>query len=117
MTLTPPAPGGGTGGSPPARDLEVTDGQKLKLGDTTVTLYLTPGHTPGTVSAIIPVTWNGKPHVIAFWGGTGFPRTVESTPVSGGLIRYEESLKRFTKIGIDAGVDGMISNHSELGFV
>ena len=27
-----------------------TDGQKLTLGDTTMTLYVTPGHTLGTVS-------------------------------------------------------------------
>ena len=29
------------------RDMDVTDGQKVTLGDTTVTLMLTPGHTPG----------------------------------------------------------------------
>ena len=32
-----------------------TDGYKLTLGDTTLALYLTPGHTPGTISTIIPV--------------------------------------------------------------
>jgi metallo-beta-lactamase class B len=32
------------------RDTNVTDGQKLTLGDTTVTLGLTPGHTPGTIA-------------------------------------------------------------------
>ena len=32
----------------PKRDMIATDGQKLTLGDTTLTLYLTPGHTPGT---------------------------------------------------------------------
>ena len=124
MTLNPSARGGAGGPArgggatqravPPARDQDVVDGQKLTLGDTTVTLYLTPGHTPGTVSAIIPVTDNGKPHMIAFWGGTGFPQTMEPTQGSGGLIQYEQSLRRFTQIGIDAGVDGMISNHSEL---
>ena len=40
----------------PTRDLIATDGQTLTLGDTTLTLDLTPGHTPGTVSTLIPVT-------------------------------------------------------------
>jgi glyoxylase-like metal-dependent hydrolase (beta-lactamase superfamily II) len=31
----------------PKRDVVATDGQKLTLGDTTLTLYLTPGHTRG----------------------------------------------------------------------
>ena len=36
----------------PRRDMVVTDGQKLTLGDRTVEIHLTPGHTPGTVSLI-----------------------------------------------------------------
>jgi metallo-beta-lactamase class B len=36
-------------GPPPARDMDITDGQKLTLGGTTLTFYLTPGHTPGTI--------------------------------------------------------------------
>src|ERR1700688_3864493 len=46
----------------PKRDMVATDGQKLTLGDTALTLYLTPGHTLGTVSVLIPVKDNGKPH-------------------------------------------------------
>ena len=42
------------GGTKPTRDMVATDGQKLTLGDTTVTLYITPGHTPGTLSVLIP---------------------------------------------------------------
>ena len=47
--------------------MDVTDGQKLTLGDTTLTLYITPGHTPATISTVIPVTDHGKPHMLAFW--------------------------------------------------
>jgi len=36
----------------PRKDMIATDGQKLTLGDTTITLYITPGHTPGTISLI-----------------------------------------------------------------
>ena len=32
----------------PKRDIVAKDGMKITLGDRTVTLWLTPGHTPGT---------------------------------------------------------------------
>jgi metallo-beta-lactamase class B len=98
----------------PRRDLVATDGEKLTLGNTSVTLYITPGHTPGTLSAIIPVTDHGKHHMIGFWGGTGYPGTFTPTQDSGGLDAYKESLLRFTKLAVDAGVDTPISNHSEI---
>ena len=56
----------------PKRDMVATDGYKLTLGDTTLTLYVTPGHTEGTISTIIPVKDGGAPHVAAAWGGTLF---------------------------------------------
>ena len=49
-------------GAPPhmRRGVDVIDGQKLTLGDTTLTLFLLPGHTPGSVSGIIPVKYQGR---------------------------------------------------------
>jgi metallo-beta-lactamase class B len=38
----------------PARDVVASDGQQLTVGDTTLILYVTPGHTLGTVSSIFP---------------------------------------------------------------
>src|SRR5215467_2207103 len=59
-------------GAKPRRDMVATDGQKLTLGDTTVTMYLTPGHTYGTISTLVPVKDRGTPHLAAEWGGTLF---------------------------------------------
>jgi len=42
------------------RGIDVLDGQKLTLGDTTLTLFLLPGHTPTSVSAIMPVRYQGR---------------------------------------------------------
>ena len=86
-----------------------TDGQKLTLGDTTITMYLTPGHTPGTLSYLIPVKDGGKPHLVAEWGGTAFnfPRTPENFKV------YAASAERFAEIAGKAGADAIISNHSD----
>jgi metallo-beta-lactamase class B len=102
-------------GPPPARDMEIVDGQKLTLGNTTLTFYVTPGHTLGTVSMFVPVTDNGRPHVLSFWGGSALPRALESRGEVGrmdaGLLTYKQSLERFIKIGEDGGADGFIANH------
>jgi metallo-beta-lactamase class B len=55
------------------RDMDVTDGQKLTLGDTTVTLALTPGHTPGTIAMIVPVKHQGRTHTALLLSGTQMP--------------------------------------------
>src|SRR4029453_2784163 len=39
-------------GEIPKRDGVVADKGKVTLGDTSITLYFTPGHTPGATSAI-----------------------------------------------------------------
>jgi metallo-beta-lactamase class B len=92
----------------PKKDMVATDGQKLTLGDTTVTLYLTPGHTPGTISTLVPVKDNGRAHLMAAWGGTAFnfPRTPEN------FRTYIESARRFRDIVGKAGADGLIANHT-----
>ena len=56
--------------NPPRRDIDATDGQKLTLGDTTITIYITPGHTAGTLSLLVPVKDHGVPHLAMEWGGT-----------------------------------------------
>jgi metallo-beta-lactamase class B len=54
----------------PEKDMVVTDGQKFTLGDMTLTLYVTPGHTPGTISMIIPNLKDGSQrHTAALLGG------------------------------------------------
>jgi Zn-dependent hydrolases, including glyoxylases len=98
----------------PRRDMVVTDGQRLTLGDTTLTMYLTPGHTPGTISTIIPVRDNGRPHVVAEWGGTGFNFTV--TPEKPRRYWYEtyaSSSDHFRDAVKKAGADVLIANHPE----
>jgi metallo-beta-lactamase class B len=96
-------------GTRPARDAVATDGQKLTVGDTTITMYLTPGHTPGTLSYLIPVRDNGRSHLVAEWGGTAFnfPRTPEN------FRTYAASAARFGEIATRAGADAVISNHSD----
>ena len=98
-----------TNGTKPKRDIEATDGQKLTLGDVTLTLYITPGHTLGTISTIIPLRDNSQPHVAAAWGGTrfNFGRNLEQ------LKMYAASAARFRDIADKARADVMFSNHTE----
>ncbi len=90
---------------PPKRDMVGTDGRKLTSGDTTITMVLTPGHTPGSLSFIIPVKDNGEPHMWALWGGTGPPRTLEDMKL------YEASAQHFLEYTDAAKVDVAMSNH------
>jgi metallo-beta-lactamase class B len=106
-------------GTKPKRDLVATDGQKLTLGDTTVTLYKTPGHTLGTLSTLIPVTDNGRPHVAASWGGTAFNwmgnRAAYITPDRPERFwfeTYSASARKFKDLSAKAGADVLISNHT-----
>ena len=46
------------------------EGTKVTLGDTTVDVIFTPGHTPGTLSYVFPVKDKGKTVMVAYSGGT-----------------------------------------------
>jgi metallo-beta-lactamase class B len=96
-----------TNGTKPKRDLEATDGQKLTLGDTTVTLYITPGHTPGTISSVFTVKDNGTPHVAALWGGVGLNTDKELVQT------YIRSAQRFSDIVKQSGADIILTNHTD----
>ena len=96
-----------TNGTKPTRDMVATDGQKLTLGDTTVTLYITPGHTPGTLSVLIPVKDGGRQHLAAMWGGTGLNPDRES------IQSYIKSAQRFSEIARAARADMILSNHTD----
>jgi len=55
----------------PRIDFIIEDGDTLTLGDTTLHLEITPGHTPGTTSLRFPVYDNGVEHQAYFHGGPG----------------------------------------------
>jgi metallo-beta-lactamase class B len=93
----------------PARDLVITDGEKLTLGDTTLTMYLTPGHTNGTVSTLIPLRDGAEMHVAALWGGTLF----NFAPDAARFKAYADSAARMRELAASAGADVLLSNHTD----
>ncbi len=93
----------------PKRDIVAQDGQKITLGDTTVTLVFTPGHTEGTFSLFFPVKDNGKPLTVAYSGGTAFNfvNTVEN------FQTYINSQRKMADMAKSLGATVVMSNHSE----
>ena len=96
----------------PTRDMVVTDGQALTLGDTTIRFYVTPGHTIAPLSAIIPAREGGKTYMISQLGSVGFPGGLGPTPNAAGMLAYHRSLLRFIQISKDAGAVGHYNTHT-----
>src|SRR5204863_6022407 len=63
-------PGSAAGGVPKRDVVAGPEGTKITLGDTTVDVIATPGHTPGTLSFIFTARDRGRPVVVAYAGGT-----------------------------------------------
>ncbi len=97
-------------GGKPTRDLVGSDGEKITLGDTSVTLVLTPGHTPGTLSMIFPVKDHGTPLVVAYSGGT---LTGVFGDDSARWDQYIASQRKMAQAAASAGASIVMTNHSE----
>jgi metallo-beta-lactamase class B len=93
----------------PKRDIVATDGQKVTLGDTAVTIVATPGHTPGTLSMIFHVKDRGKPLTVAYNGGTAFNFPNDAPHFD----MYIASQRKMAKAAADAGATVLMTNHSE----
>ena len=98
-------------GGVPKRDISIgPEGRKLTLGDTTIEIVATPGHTPGTLSYVFPVKDGGNTVMVAYSGGT------LTGAFGSDAARWDEyigSQRRIAKAAADAGATVMLSNHSE----
>lgn len=97
-------------GGKPKRDIAGGDGQVIRLGDISVTLVATPGHTPGTLSMIFTVKDHGRPVTIAYSGGTALYAIYKSAP---GLDTYIQSQRHMAEQAAAAGATVLMTNHSE----
>jgi metallo-beta-lactamase class B len=93
----------------PKRDIAAADGQKVTLGDASVTLALTPGHTPGTVSMFFQVKDGGRPLTVAYSGGTAF-NFVNDVPH---FDTYIASQRKMAELAASQNATVLMSNHSE----
>ena len=98
-------------GGVPKRDIAVgPEGTSLTLGDTTVTIVATPGHTPGTLSYVFPVKDQGRTVMVAYSGGT---LTGAFGTDAARWDEYAASQRKIARAAADAGATVILSNHSE----
>ena len=97
-------------GGVPKRDIAVgPGGQKITLGDTTVNVIATPGHTPGTLSYFFPVKEGARTLTVAYSGGTAFnfPRQSANFGI------YRDSQRKMSEVAEAAGATILMTNHTE----
>lgn len=89
----------------PHRDLTAVDGQTFTLGNETVTVLMTPSHTAGTISVIVPVTDHGTPHTAVVLGGTEIPAGSDMKNA------YITSLAHLSKVADSAHADVELNSY------
>ncbi len=108
ITAAADGPGRRGGPSPrvPARDMVANEGDRLTLGDTTLILHHTPGHTPGVLSFEMTAFDNGTPHRAYYSGGIGG---------RGGVLGFESAVDSTTQILQLENIEVALTGHSWLG--
>ena len=98
----------------PRRDIVATDGMKITLGESTVTIWFTPGHTDGTTSFTFQVLDRGKPLNVVYSGGTALVYEWNQPDWSiANLQKYIDSQRHLAAEARRTGATVLLSNHSE----
>lgn len=90
-------------------DLTVEDGDTLSLGNKTIRVLLTPGHTVGTISLFFDTTYKGETYRVGTFGGAGANTLVPQSSDFYPECRedYAKSIERL----LTEKVDIFIGNH------
>jgi metallo-beta-lactamase class B len=95
------------GSRPQSIDIFLTDGMKIKIGNEIFQIIATPGHSPGCMSFIFPVTDNGDAHMVGLMGGSAiWPTQVETR-------LYKSSIEYFKAFAVAARCDIGLTFHSQ----
>lgn len=90
----------------------VDDETTLNIGNNTFTFYLTPGHTPGTLSVMFNAVEkddanDGATHKAILWGGTG----LNYGPDVERIKAYTQSAAKMRRLALVENIDVFLSNH------
>ncbi len=100
----------------PRKDMVVRDGQELTLGDTTLTLQITPGHGPGSLSILVPLKDGNQRHLGALIGGRDWNFLEEGlnyfSSEEEAIETWQASTTRFRDIAARAGADVLLVTRS-----
>jgi glyoxylase-like metal-dependent hydrolase (beta-lactamase superfamily II) len=80
--------------------------QPITIGDRTLTLLPTPGHTPGTTAAIVPVHDNGRQVNMLVIGGSNIPGDIPTSR------QYLNSVERMYSFAKTYGAEGGMHPHA-----
>lgn len=87
-------------------DVYIQDGDVISLGNRSIYVFETPGHTPGGLSYIFNVTENDQEYKAALWGGSAPPMDIQ------GIVNYMKSLDYFIEQTEKYNVEVVFSNHT-----
>jgi metallo-beta-lactamase class B len=93
--------------APPPHDRVLNDGEDLTVGDATIHIVKTPGHTPGVASSVFPVKDKGVTRNLVMWGGTSYHNTVAQ----------HNSLHKLWDAGKQRHAVGMMNTHAYVNLV
>jgi metallo-beta-lactamase class B len=96
-------------GGKPRRDTVAADGMTFSVGDASVRVVTTPGHTPGTISYLFEARDNGRPLRVAYVGGTAI--RFEESPMY--YDEYIASTRKMARAAAGFGATVVLSNHTE----
>ena len=84
-------------------DRLVADGETVKLGDTSLTAVLTPGHTKGCTTWTMPVSESGKTYHAVFYCSTSVPgyQLINNPKYPQIVSDYEHSFAKLRQIPCD----------------
>ena len=96
-------------GDKPKRDVVGDDGGVLSVGDASLRIVTTPGHTPRTLSDLFEARDSGKPLRIAYVGGNAIAFNANAQYDD----RYIGSTKKLAKAAANYDSTVLLSNHTE----
>jgi metallo-beta-lactamase class B len=109
------ASGTGRGAAPQApppqplkRDMAVTDGQTLTVGDVRFTFAMIPGHTAGSLGVVFPVRDGNTTRTAGLFGGSIL---IPTRIPDEGLRQYVASIEHWADVTRKMNVDVEIQNH------
>lgn len=113
LVEAPAAPGRGPAPvapaiAPPKRDIAVTDGQVLTVGDTAFTFVMIPGHTPGSVGIVFPIEDGSTMRTAGLFGGSIL---IPTRIPDEGIRQYLQSIEQWRAVTRKLNVDVEIQNH------
>lgn len=88
------------GTRPQSIDIYLVDGMKIKIGSEIFQIIATPGHSPGCLSFIFPVTDNAETHMAGIMGGSAVWPTQTETRLYKTSIEYFKAFAKAAKCDV-----------------